>query len=296
MELIKEKLPEAVVIQNKRNLGFAKAANLGILEAKGRYVFLLNPDTRFESDAVLILADFLDNHPEAAAAGPRQLESDGKVSRFSARELPSLLNVVFRQVGLRSLFPESPLFGRETFGPWDRLSLRQVPYINGAAIMIRRQVFEKYGLLDETLPMYYEDLEFSARLNRNKERVFFVPAAVIVHQGRGSSDLSPNRAALMAMQDGEAPWRFFREYRSYTHAFVYRGLILAGSLARLMALYFRRALKNESRLRKRPVYEEELRLRTLARWALLTSNEFRRTIENVFSADLKSWVQSTPRT
>ena len=278
-ELVKEEFANVIIIQNKENIGFSRAANLGISKSKGKYIFLLNPDTRFESDVAGTLAVFLETHMEAAAVGPAIYNPDGTVALFSARELPSLQNMAFRQFGLRKIFPDHKLIGRETIAGWDRKSVRQVAYLNGSAIMIRREIFNRYGLLDETLPMYFEDLELSARLSRCKQKLFVVPEAVLTHFGNRSAVQSPSRRILIAMEDGEAPWLYFRQYKSGFQAVLFKCLVFSGSVGRLTTYILRNVFTSWAHFQMSENKENSLRSQVLLKWALLSSAKFRRLVQ-----------------
>ena len=86
------------------------------------------------------------------------------MSLFHVRNLPSLSGIVFTQFGLRKLFPQNQLFAKDYLPDWDRMTVREVPFDGGAALMIPREVFDHVGELDEQIPMYFEDLDICAKI------------------------------------------------------------------------------------------------------------------------------------
>jgi GT2 family glycosyltransferase len=234
VEIIRRGFPHVRLFVTAENLGFPRASNLAMGHSRGRFLFLLNPDTRLQSDVVGTLVDFLEAHPEAGAAGPRILEKDGSAALFAAREFPSLTNAILRQFGLRRLFPRNKLLGRETLGDWDHNTTRAVPCLTGAALMITAGVFASVGPLDEQLPMYFEDLDVCARIAVVGKRLYYVGEAELVHLGGQSASQSPVRPLLYAMENGQAPWLYIRKYCGPGRAACFSATVLLGSLFRVV--------------------------------------------------------------
>lgn len=236
VEIIPRDFPEVQLVQAGKNLGFASATNMAMRLACGRFLFMLNPDIQLESDVIGELVRFLEAHPEAGGACPKVLEKDGSIAIYSARGFPTIGSAFFTFFGLRKLFPRSPMFSKETIPNWDRQTVRQVPYISGAAFMIPRSVLRQIGFLDEQLPMYYEDLEICARINTTNKALYYVPSAILTHIWRQSADISPVRPLLFAMEKGQAPWLYFRTYRGPVEAKIFFLITCLGNLLRLLLL------------------------------------------------------------
>ncbi len=264
VQIVRRYFPEVQVIETHANLGFAHAVNVGSRRVRGRYLFLLNPDSKVSSDTIDKLVDFLDSHPDAGAVSPRILDEDGRSASFSVRQFPSLTNTILRQSGLRRLFPNSRLFGCETLGERDRSTLMVVACVSGAAIMLSQAVFESVGRLNEELPMYFEDLELCAQVGRIA-RIYYFPESSVVHFGRKSAGRSPSRLVLVAMENGEAPWMFLRRYGGPWHARAFKTIVFIGTSFRLVV---RGALLLFAALFRRKQLEYEY-LRAADSWALL---------------------------
>jgi hypothetical protein len=236
MSIVAGQFPEAVLIQTGANLGYSAACNAGIRRARSGAVLLLNPDAVLEPGAVASLAEFLVATPDAAAVAPLILNAKGEVIVFTARELPQLRFVVFRQLGLAKLFPESRFFCGDLPLTWGVTEPQSVPYLCGAVVLVKRSFLEEFGYLDDSIPMYLDDLDFSARVVRAGFKNYIVPQAHALHIGGHSASLSPARGLLHMLEDGQAPWMYFKEYRGAGAAAVFRLIVLVASALRVAGL------------------------------------------------------------
>jgi len=236
VQIIQNRFPLTRIFETGGNFGFAKACNLGIKQACGSFIFLLNPDAVIKSDVLRELKNLLESNDSIGVAGPIRLDQEGQIDMYEARELPSLRSAFYTTFGLRKLFPSNKVFSRELLVEWDRKSTRAVPYISGSAMMFRRETIEQAGLLDEQIPMYFEDLDFCERIRRLGREICVIPSAVVQHLGARSAELSSCRSLLIAMEDGEAPWLYFQKYRGSFQARIFELIVGLGSLLRLLAL------------------------------------------------------------
>lgn len=166
------------LFQNKENIGFARANNQGIKKAKGDYLLLLNSDTIVKNKAPVKMARFLEQHPEAGAVGCKLLNPDG-TDQPSFGPFPSLF------ISAVMLFAEHWLGGHLV-----RRSSKQVKetdWVMGSALMVRKEVVEKTGMLDEKFFMYLEEVEWCYRIKKAGYKIFFYPGAKIIHIGGASS-------------------------------------------------------------------------------------------------------------
>lgn len=282
-ETILNDFPEVRLIEAGGNLGFPRANNLGILSAEGDYLLLLNPDACFKSDVLGALLGFMQADPAVGATAPKILEKDGTISPFTIRELPSLLNFFFTEFGFRKAFPNSKIFVRGGQLEWDGKSPRNVSFISGAAVMIPKAVIMDTGPLDERLPMYFEDLDMSARIRQAGRQLYVVPSAVVLHVGARSAEMSPVRSLLLALEDGQAPWLYMKTYRSDGHAAAFTLIILLANMLRLcvtVPLYacglFSNACASTARWqRKRSI--------ALLRWSVSNKSKFADRFAHIFS-------------
>lgn len=169
---------------NNENRGFAAANNQALAEATGRYVLLLNPDTEVKPGSISTLIKFLEDHPQAGVVAPQLLNTDGSVQR-SCRAFPTFVGMLFELIGLSRLFPPGSSFGarfREyKMLDWNHDDERQVDQPEGACLMIRREVLEQVGNLDEGYFMLFEEVDWCFRVKAAGWQIWFTPTAQIVH-------------------------------------------------------------------------------------------------------------------
>ncbi len=174
------------VIENGANLGFGTGANRAIAATQAPFILLLNPDAVVHPGAVGALVSFMQAHPNAAVAGPKIFESDGRVAE-SCGEFDTWAGAFLRS----SAWGDLPLFRRFSNGAalraWDYSSERHVDLVIGAAMMIRRSALDRVGAFDERFFMYHEEIDLQKRLHEAGYEIWFVPQAQATHVGMGSS-------------------------------------------------------------------------------------------------------------
>lgn len=173
--------PRIVFIDSPENLGFGKANNLGIEQAKGRNILFLNSDTLLLNNALKILSDYLDNNPTVGACGGNLYGEDLKPQVSFEQTCPSIYgyldNILLNGISILR-------FGRSIKFNYHGKPM-QVAYISGADLMIPKKVLEKTGGFDPAFFMYYEKIELCRRVIRTGYKIVSVPAAEIIHlEGR----------------------------------------------------------------------------------------------------------------
>ena len=188
--LVHQAHPEVKVIENLHNLGFSKANNIALRQAKGEYALLLNPDTIVADNTIRDCIAFLDLHPDAGAAGVMILNADGTVAPESRRGVPTPLTSFYKLSGLCRMFPRSPRFGRYYLGhlPWQ--TPQQIDIVSGAFCMLRRSVLDKVGLLDEDYFMYGEDIDLSYRILKQGATNWYLPYPILHYKGESTQKSS----------------------------------------------------------------------------------------------------------
>lgn len=181
IELLREKFPGVYLIENKENVGFSKANNQAIQQATGRYVLLLNPDTVVEEDTFGKVIRFMDRHPNAGGLGVKMIDGKGIFLPESKRGLPTPWVAFYKMFGLSRLFPHSKTFGRYHLSYLNENETHEVDVLAGAFMLIRRDVLDKVGLLDETFFMYGEDIDLSYRIQKGGYKNYYFPETTIIH-------------------------------------------------------------------------------------------------------------------
>lgn len=194
-EMVSEKFPQAILIENKVNTGFAKANNQAMRIAKGDYVLLLNPDTLVEEDTFIKWGrfSFMDSHADAGGLGVYMIDGKGNFLPESKRGLPSPAVAFYKIFGLSALFPKSKTFGRYHLGFLDKNQTHKVDVLSGAFMLMRKTALDKVGLLDEAFFMYGEDIDLSYRITQGGYCNYYFPETKIIHyKGESTKKSSVN--------------------------------------------------------------------------------------------------------
>ncbi len=181
VEMLKQKFPWVKVIANDRNLGFARANNQALKIAKGKYILLINPDTVVQEDTFKVLISFLESHPECGMAGCKILNPDGTLQLACRRSFPTPWVAFTKMVGLSTLFPKSKIFAKYNLTYLDPDVITEVDLISGSFMMVRREVYEQVGGLDEDFFMYGEDIDWCYRIKKAGWKIYYVPLTQIIH-------------------------------------------------------------------------------------------------------------------
>ena len=181
IRMINKKFPYVKLIVNKENLGFAKANNQALQQTTGEYVLLLNPDTLVEADTFSKTLAFMDNTPDAGALGVKMVNGEGVYLPESKRSLP-LPNVAFYKIfGLSKLFKKSHRFGKYHLTYLDPDEIHEVEVLSGAFMLLRKNVLDIIGYLDEDFFMYGEDIDLSYRIMQAGFKNYYFPKTRIIH-------------------------------------------------------------------------------------------------------------------
>ena len=179
--MMRRRFPAVRLLENRENVGFARANNRALRESRGDYILLINPDTLVQEDTVRVMLRFFATHPDAGLAGCAILSPDGSFQLSCRRSFPTPWVAFTKISGLGALFPSSRFFGRYnlTYRPVDQSY--EVDAVSGSFMMLRREVYERVGGLDEDFFMYGEDLDWCYRVQKAGWRVFFVHETRIIH-------------------------------------------------------------------------------------------------------------------
>lgn len=181
IEVIKEKFPSVILIENKINAGFGKANNQGLLIAKGKYILFINPDCIVSEDTFDKMISFFDEHTDCGLAGCKILNSDGTLQLACRRSFPGPWTSFTKVTGLSNLFPKSRIFARYNLTYLDENKTYEVDAISGSFMMMRKDVYQSIGGFDEQFFMYGEDLDLCYRVQKTGSKVFYVHSTQVIH-------------------------------------------------------------------------------------------------------------------
>ncbi|MBN1263307.1 MAG: glycosyltransferase family 2 protein [Candidatus Pacebacteria bacterium] len=201
VELVKKEFPQVKLIANKDNLGFGRANNQGLKEARGKMILFLNSDTIVHSRALEELTHFLKFNPKVGVVGPKLLNRDG-TDQASAGSFPYL--------GICAIMLFAEHFWPNRLVRGSGAQIRLVDWVMGAAMVFRKEVLDQVGGFDENIFMYLEEVELCYRVKKAGWQIAFFPEAVITHFGQGSSQ-SGRKGPILGIYKGLA--YFYRKHR-----------------------------------------------------------------------------------
>lgn len=212
VEYLQTRYTDVNYIESNHNLGFARANNIAIRQSEGEYVLLLNPDTFVAEETLHHAVQFMEQHPDAGAAGVMMLNADGKKALESRRGNPTPMTAFYKMIGFCKRYPKSRRYGKYYMGylPWDQPA--EIEIVSGAFCMLRRSALEQVGLLDEDFFMYGEDIDLSYRLIKAGFKNWYLPEAIMHYKGESTNKSSFRYVHVFY----EAMLIFFRKHYANT--------------------------------------------------------------------------------
>lgn len=226
-----------IIIRMNRNLGFAGGNNVGIRyifsrnnqALKNEYILLLNPDTVIFPDALCSMMNFMKNTPSAGACGARLFYADGS-PQASYGCFPTILGMLIH------LFPVYKLFPQRLFKNFKRLCVTpaedtiepiKVDYPSGACLMVRREVLNNIGGMDESFFVYFEETDWCYRMMKAGWERYYVPSARVIHYCGGSFENASLKRRLFSL---ESRFKFFNKHFSKCANYFIKAMHLLSSL------------------------------------------------------------------
>jgi N-acetylglucosaminyl-diphospho-decaprenol L-rhamnosyltransferase len=221
VSMIQQRYPQVKLLAQTQNLGFSRCNNIGLATASGRCLMLLNPDTEIIGDALSAMTAYLDSYHDVGIVGPHTLNSDG-TTQSTRRRFPNLLTAFFESTWLQSYAPKSLLDHYYIRHEPDD-AIMDVDWMQGSALMLRREVYAQIGGLDEGYVMYSEEVDWCKRAKGAGWRVVYLGTASIVHHGGKSSEQVVARSHVHFQQ---SKLRYFRKYHGWLVAQILRLFLL----------------------------------------------------------------------
>jgi N-acetylglucosaminyl-diphospho-decaprenol L-rhamnosyltransferase len=219
--MVRRDFPWVELIACEENVGFPKGNNLGLARANGRYILLLNPDTEMVGDALSTMIAYIEARPDVGALGPQLLNPDGSV-QSSRRRFPTLATALFESTWLEPLAPASIL---RHYYVQDVANgeTTDVDWVTGACLLVRREVVDQIGGLDEDYFMYSEELDWCRRIKMAGWQIVYLPAAQVIHHVGKSSEQAVTARHINFQR---AKLRYFYKYHGRLTAWLLRLFIL----------------------------------------------------------------------
>jgi GT2 family glycosyltransferase len=248
--MVSQQFPNVQVILNGSNCGFAKANNQGIKVSRGRHVLLLNPDTVVFPGALEEMVAFLDGNPGVGAVGPRMIGSRGETQESFSR-FPGL-RLLLRGLGVimvGAYYKEEKIKSLEP---------RQVDWVGGACLMVKREALDQIGLLDEAFFMYWEEADLCLRLRKKHWKTYYLPRPQVIHyQGRSAAKAEEKvmiNGILLQEWGRSTDWFAKKHYPIWVRS-MFRAVLLCMTAFSLVAWSFVYAFIPRQRAKAREVIQ-----------------------------------------
>ncbi len=231
IQMVKEKYPQAKLLENNANLGFSKGNNVAIKIAVGRHILLLNSDTIVNPNTFTQMVIKADSDPKIGALGPKILLANGTLDPSARRNFPNPANAFLRLFGMKRFS------NYNVTGPIDQEM--EVEAIMGACMLVPRSAIDKVGMLDEEFFFYGEDLDWCYRIKEGGYKVVYYPSAEITHLKSASSRNIPFKIVKVAYSAMKIFYRkhYAPKYPAPFNWLVYTGINLRMWLVMLINVF-----------------------------------------------------------
>lgn len=243
VDFLKEKFPSShcvKIISLDRNLGFAKANNVGAKAASGEYLLILNPDTILQEDTIEKTLAFYKKDPSVGAVTCKLILPSGKLDLACRRSFPTPSVALYRILGLSRLFPKSKIFGKYNLTYLNENIACEVDAIAGAFMLIKKENYDKIGGFDEDYFMYGEDLDLCFRIKKFGYKIYYNPETSIVHY-KGEST---KKSSLSYVNNFYGAMQIFVRKNLHTNFWLLDFIIKISILYRASVSYFKRIMLN----------------------------------------------------
>ena len=242
-EMIKSRFPNVKLIENRVNLGFPKGNNIGVAEAIGDYICILNPDTVVAEDTFEKVLTFAENQKKIGIVGCKLIDGTGNFLPECKRGVPTPFVALTKIFSLYKLFPKTALFNRYYAQHLSENETGKVDILVGAFMVMMRELYHEIGGFDENCFMYSDDIDLSyMALKKGKSNYYFHETAIIHYKGE-----STEKDRLYMRRFQEAMQFFYKKH--FKSSFIFDIFMKIG------AFFFALVKKNQSKLK--PLQAEE---------------------------------------
>ena len=211
----RERHPEVTYIENQENVGFARANNQAIMQARGKYTLILNPDTIITPQCLQEGIAWMKSHPKCGAIGARMMDGNGVFLPESKRSFPTPWVSFCKIFGLSKLFPRSRWFAKYHLRYLSDLEPQNIDILSGAYMLCRTKLLQQLGGFDEDFFMYGEDIDLSYRMLRAGYDNYYIPTLMLHYKGESSNKNTYHYVHIFY----QAMYIFFRKhYGNYNWA------------------------------------------------------------------------------
>lgn len=238
MDMVAKKYPAVISINNSKNLGFAKANNIGVEATDARYVLFLNSDTVIKRYSLVKPLKYLKTHPKVGAITIKLFLKDGTIDYDNHRGFPTPWTSISKFSGLAKIFPKSTFFNSYHLGFQKLDKIHQIPVAAGSFMMMPTKLFSDIGMWDESYFFYGEDIDLCYRINEAGYSIIYYPKVSTLHLRGASSGLRKENAQTAASSKANRikvaksstdAWKiFYKKFYSKRYPFFITAMVLAG--------------------------------------------------------------------
>ena len=239
VEMVRSKYPDVHLLINKKNIGYAKANNVALRQARGKYILILNPDTILEEGTYEKMINFIESNEKVGAVSSKLIRANGELDYACKRSFPSFKVALPRLLGLSKLFPHNKLFGKYNLTYLDENKTWEVEAICGAFMFIPSAVLKEVGLFDEEYFMYGEDLDLCYRIGKKGYKIYYYPEVHTIHL-KGESTRKSN---LSYARNFNGSMAIFVKKNFSSASFVLIKIIQFGIFLRSFGSFMKRMVK-----------------------------------------------------
>lgn len=196
VQMVRSRFGWVSLIANKKNVGFATANNQAIKKAEGKYLLILNPDTKLNDDTLTKMISFMDKDPDVAVATCKVVLPDGNLDKDCRRLSPSPWRSFCHFSGLAKVFGGSKIFDQYNMGYLSDSKQHEIDACAGAFMIVRSSAVKKVGMFDEDFFFYGEDLDWCWRFKESGYKIVYTPITNIIHYKGVASGMKPISAHL----------------------------------------------------------------------------------------------------
>ena len=237
-EMIRSRFPGVKLIKNNSNLGFPKGNNIGVAQANGKYICILNPDTVVAEDTFEKILTFAEKQENLGIVGCKLIDGSGNFLPESKRGIPTPFVALTKIFGLYKLFPNWKLFNRYYAQHLSENETGKVEILVGAFMIMKRDLYNEIGGFDENCFMYSDDFDLSyMALKRGKSNYYFHETSVIHYKGEST------------VRDGLYMKRF-REAMQFFYNKHYKSSAIFDLFMKIGALFFALIKKNQGKVNR----------------------------------------------
>jgi len=238
VEMIKNDYSEVKLIALDKNIGFGAANNLALKQASSDYIFLLNPDTEITKDFFTKILQYTKNNPNIDIVGPKIINDDGN-KQASVRRNPDLFSQILVLLKLTNISGANKFLDHYFFKDFNYNKEQSVDQIMGAAMFIKKSVFDKIGTFDEKFFVWFEEVDLCKRARQAGIAIKYFPVARIVHHGGRS--FSKSNTLKKQMVFNKSLLYYFSKHKPFIQTLLIFLLIPINIILTLSYVLFRKA-------------------------------------------------------